>query len=67
LALEDGTDALSRNVFKGLPLFFSDFLTLEDGMEPIHCPETSVKDYDSTLRNVPEERRANQHRGGSQK
>jgi hypothetical protein len=24
---------------------------------PIRCPETSVKDYDSTLRNTPEERR----------
>jgi hypothetical protein len=26
-------------------------------MGPIHCPETSVKDYQSTLRNIPEERR----------
>jgi hypothetical protein len=36
-------------------------------MEPIRCPETSVKDYHSTLRNIPEERRAHQHRGGSLK
>jgi hypothetical protein len=34
-------------------------------MGRIRCPETSVKDYRSTLRNIPEERRAHQHRGGS--
>jgi hypothetical protein len=34
-------------------------------MGPIGCPETSVKDYHSTLRNIPEERRYRQHRGGS--
>jgi hypothetical protein len=27
-------------------------------MGPIRCPETSVKDYHSTLRNTPEERRS---------
>jgi hypothetical protein len=27
-------------------------------MGPIRCPETSVKDYHSTLRNIPEERRS---------
>jgi hypothetical protein len=26
-------------------------------MKPIRCPETSVKDYHSTLRNTPEERK----------
>jgi hypothetical protein len=26
-------------------------------MGPIHCPETSVKDYHSTLRSIPEEGR----------
>jgi hypothetical protein len=31
-------------------------------MGPIRCPETSVKDYHSTLRNTPEERRSHQHR-----
>ena len=36
-------------------------------MGPIRCPETSVKDYHSTLRNIPKERRSNQHRGGSLK
>jgi hypothetical protein len=29
-------------------------------MGPIRCPETSIKDYHSTLRNVPEERRSPQ-------
>jgi hypothetical protein len=36
-------------------------------MGPIRCLETSVKDYHSTLRNIPEERRSQQHRGGSLK
>jgi hypothetical protein len=36
-------------------------------MGPIRCPETSVKDYHSTLRNIPEERRSHQHRVGSLK
>jgi hypothetical protein len=30
-------------------------------MGPIRCPETSVKDYHSTLRNTPEERRSRQY------
>ena len=34
---------------------------------PIRCPETSVKDYHITPRNIPEERRSHQHRGGSLK
>ena len=34
-------------------------------MGPTGCPETPVKDYDSTLRNIPEERGSRQHRGGS--
>jgi hypothetical protein len=34
-------------------------------MEPIRCPETSVKDYHSTLRYTPEDCRSHQHRGGS--
>jgi hypothetical protein len=34
---------------------------------PIHCPETSVKDNHSTLRNIPERRCSHQHRGGSLK
>jgi hypothetical protein len=36
-------------------------------MGPIGCPETSVKDYHSELHNIAEERRFNQHRGGSLK
>jgi hypothetical protein len=31
-------------------------------MGRIHCPETSVKDYNSTLHNIPEERRSHIHR-----
>jgi hypothetical protein len=36
-------------------------------MGTIRCPETSVKDYYSTLRNIPEERKSNQYRDGSLK
>jgi hypothetical protein len=35
--------------------------------EPLGCPETSVKDYRSALRNIPEECTCNQHRDGSLK
>jgi len=34
---------------------------------PIFCPETSATNYQSTLRNIPEERRSHLHRGGSLK
>jgi hypothetical protein len=33
-------------------------------MGPICCPETSVEDYHSTPRNIPEQRRPHQYRGG---
>jgi hypothetical protein len=36
-------------------------------MGPIRCPETSVKDFHSTLRNTLEERRSHQHSDGSPK
>jgi len=36
-------------------------------MGPIVFPETSVTNYQSTLRNIPEERRSHLHRGGSRK
>jgi hypothetical protein len=36
-------------------------------MGPIGCPETSIKDYHTTPRNIPEERRSHQYRGGSLK
>jgi hypothetical protein len=36
-------------------------------MGPIGWSETSVKDYYSTLRYTPEQRRSHQHRGGSLK
>jgi hypothetical protein len=34
-------------------------------MGTIRCPETSVNNYHSTPRNIPEERRSHQRRGGS--
>jgi hypothetical protein len=34
-------------------------------MGPIRCAETSVKDYHTTPRNIPEEHRSDQHRGGN--
>jgi hypothetical protein len=36
-------------------------------MGPIGGPETSVQNYRSTLRNIPEERRYHLHRGGNLK
>jgi hypothetical protein len=36
-------------------------------MGPIRCPETSVNNYNSTLPNIAEERRYNQHHEGSLK
>jgi hypothetical protein len=36
-------------------------------MGPIGCPETSVRNYHSTLSNIPEERRSHLHRCGSLK
>jgi hypothetical protein len=36
---------------------------LEDGTG--RCPETSARNYHSTLRKIPEERRCHAHRGGS--
>jgi hypothetical protein len=45
--------------------FFLNLLTLNMG--PIVCPETSVHNYHSTLRNIPEEGRSHLHYGGSLK
>jgi hypothetical protein len=36
-------------------------------MIPICCPETSVRNYHSTLRKIPEERKSHLHRFGSLK
>jgi hypothetical protein len=36
-------------------------------MRPIGCPETSVANYQSTVRNIPEEWRSHLYRGGSPK
>jgi hypothetical protein len=52
MTLEDGTDRLSRKFGKGLPF----------DATPTGCPENSVKDYHSTLRNIPEERRSQMSR-----
>jgi hypothetical protein len=41
--------------------------TVSVKMRPIRCPETSVNNYHTTPRNIPEERRSHQHRGGSLK
>jgi hypothetical protein len=34
---------------------------------PIDCPETSVQNYHSTLRDIPKQRRSHRNRGGSLK
>jgi hypothetical protein len=57
-SLRDDTSVLSDGNSKSITHFL-DFLTLEDGTET--CPETSVKDYHSTLLNTPEARRSHQH------
>jgi hypothetical protein len=36
-------------------------------MGPIGCPETSVQNYRSTLRNTPKEHRSHEHRDGGLK
>jgi hypothetical protein len=36
-------------------------------MGPIGCPETSIRNYQSTLRKIPKEGRSHLHRGGSLK
>jgi hypothetical protein len=46
--------------------FFSSWTSWPLKMGPICCPETSIKDYRATLRNIPEELRS-QHRSGSLK
>jgi hypothetical protein len=56
LTREDGTDTLSRNVDKQLSHDASDFWPVNMGL--IRCPETSVKNYHTTPRNIPEERRS---------
>jgi len=42
------------------PAFLLNCLALED--EPISCPETSPANYQSTLRNIQEERRSHYKR-----
>jgi hypothetical protein len=53
-----------------LPTFWDNVLVPSSRvkkMGPIRCPETSVKDYHSTLHNNPEECTSHQHRSRSLK
>jgi hypothetical protein len=45
--------------------FLLGFLTRENGTDTL--PQKSVNNYHTTARNIPEERRSHQHRGGSLK
>jgi hypothetical protein len=49
------------SVFKGQAVQVENCLTLEDGTDRFF----RNLDYESTLRNIPEERRSDVHRGGS--
>jgi hypothetical protein len=51
--------------FHKICFFFLDFLTR--GWDQIGCTETSVQNYQSTLRNIPEKRSFHVHRAGSLK
>jgi hypothetical protein len=48
-------------------LFLPSWISWHLKMGPMRCPETSVKDFQSTPHTTPEERRAHQHRGRSLK
>jgi hypothetical protein len=50
-------DITQRRVVIAYRRFGTYLAHLKGQMGPIRCPETSVKDYLSTLRNKPEERR----------
>jgi len=60
--LEDGTDMLSADIGKKLPLLFLDSWPLNMG--PIGCPETSVRNCHYSPRNSQEERSPHQYHGG---
>jgi hypothetical protein len=62
--LEDGTDWVSADIGKKLPLLFLDFLSLN--MEPICCAETSIRNCHYTVRNY-QAQRPHQHCSGSLK
>jgi hypothetical protein len=57
----------SKPATNQLPAFYYSCTSRPLKMGPIRRPETSVKDYHSTLRYTPEERRSHQHRGGNLK
>jgi hypothetical protein len=71
--ITSGYDAASNG--NPLPTFRDSVCPIFKGQEfqknkagkKIRCPETSVKDYHSTLRNTPEEGISHLHRGGSLK
>jgi len=44
---------------------YRDFGTTSLKMGAVGCPETSVWNYHTMLRNIPEKRRSHLHRGGS--
>jgi hypothetical protein len=52
-----------------LPTFRDNLLRILDPerLDPLGCPETSVRNYHSTLYNIPEKRRSHKNRGGSLK
>ena len=49
--------------YGGIP--YRDFGTTTLQMRAVGCPETSVWNYHTMLRNIPEERRSHLYRGGS--
>jgi hypothetical protein len=60
--IEDGTDRLSRNVCNKLPIYRSFGTTYQSNLYyqsswrwDRGCPETSVTNYQSTIRKIPEE------------
>jgi hypothetical protein len=61
LAVTDVSGQSSGSIFKGHAVKLK-WTTCSLNMEPIRCPETSVIDYQSTLRNISEERRFYLHR-----
>jgi hypothetical protein len=72
LAVITLTDCYPTRTFQNLRYrLLAFFLSYWDSwpvkMRPTRCPETSVNNYNTTPRNIPEERRSHQHRGWSLK
>jgi hypothetical protein len=47
-----------HNLRTALLALFSSWTSWSLNMGPMRCPKTSVKDYNSTLRNIPKQRRS---------